>query len=93
MIANFDYKDNLDITKQLVNRGEKNMKAFQVIELGKPLQENELETPRPTGKEVLLKTVACGVCHSDVHIHEGFFDLGGGLQLPMPLAGPLTMGH
>ena len=69
------------------------MKAFQVVELGKPLQENELETPRPTGKEVLLKTVACGVCHSDVHIHEGFFDLGGGIQLPMPLAGPLTMGH
>ena len=69
------------------------MKAYQVVEQGKPLQENEFETPKPVGKEVLLKTVACGVCHSDIHIHEGFFDLGGGQQLPMPLPEPLTMGH
>ena len=69
------------------------MKAYQVVEQAKPLQENEFETPQPSGKEVLLKTVACGVCHSDVHIHEGFFDLGGGQQLPMPLLEPLTMGH
>ena len=69
------------------------MKAYQVVEQGKPLQENELETPSPSGKEVLLKTVACGVCHSDVHIHDGYFDLGGGMQLPMPLTEPLTMGH
>ena len=39
----------------------------------------------PKGNEVLLKTVACGVCHSDVHIHDGYFDLGGGVQLPSPL--------
>lgn len=52
------------------------MKAFQVVENGKPLEERELETPTPSGKEVLLKTIACGVCHSDVHIHDGYFDLG-----------------
>jgi len=71
------------------------MKAYQVIENGKPLKENELETPKPSGKEVLLKTIACGVCHSDVHIHDGYFDLGGGVQLPSPLpeGKPLTMGH
>ena len=69
------------------------MKAYQVVENGKPLEEKELETPVPTGKEVLLKTVACGVCHSDVHIHDGYFDLGGGMQLPTPLLEPLTMGH
>ena len=71
------------------------MKAFQVIENGKPLEERELDTPTASGKEVLLKTVACGVCHSDVHIHDGYFDLGGGVQLPSPLPGgePLTMGH
>ena len=35
------------------------------------------------------------MCHSDVHIHDGYFDLGGGVQLPSPLPGgePLTMGH
>ncbi len=71
------------------------MKAYQVVENGKPLEENELDTPKPSGKEVLLKTIACGVCHSDVHIHDGYFDLGGGVQLPSPLpeGNPLTMGH
>ena len=44
------------------------MKAYQVVENGKPLEQREIETPEPQGKEVLLKTVACGVCHSDVHI-------------------------
>ena len=71
------------------------MKAYQVVENGKPLEEKELDTPEPKGKEILLKTVACGVCHSDVHIHDGYFDLGGGVQLPSPLpeGKPLTMGH
>ena len=63
------------------------MKAFQVIENGKPLEERELDTPTPSGREVVLKTVACGVCHSDVHIHDGYFELGGGVQLPSPLPG------
>ena len=49
------------------------MKAYQVVENGKPLEKREIEKPKPTGKEILIKTVACGVCHSDVHIHEGFF--------------------
>ena len=69
------------------------MKAYQVVENGKPLEQREIETPEPQGKEVLLKTVACGVCHSDVHIHDGYFDLGGGAKLPTPLLEPLTMGH
>mgnify|MGYP001339602308 CR=1 FL=1 len=69
------------------------MKAYQVVENGKPLEEKEMETPVPTGKEILLKTISCGVCHSDVHIHDGYFDLGGDMKLPMPLAEPLTMGH
>ena len=41
------------------------MKAYQVVENGKPLEERDLETPTPQGNEVLLKTVACGVCHSE----------------------------
>jgi len=69
------------------------MKAYQVVENGKPLEKKEIETPIPAGKEILLKTVSCGVCHSDVHIHDGYFDLGGDMKLPMPLAEPLTMGH
>ena len=45
------------------------MKAYQVTENGEPLKEKNFETPSPKGKEVLIKTIACGVCHSDVHIH------------------------
>ena len=40
-------------------------------------------TPEPKGAEVLLRTVACGVCHSDVHLHEGF-DLGAVRRYPWP---------
>ena len=69
------------------------MKAYQIVENGKPLKEKNIETPKPKGKEVLIKTIACGVCHSDVHIHDGYFDLGGGAKLPTPLLEPLTMGH
>ena len=32
---------------------------------------------------MLLKLKYCGVCHSDVHIRDGYFDLGGGKRLPM----------
>jgi Zn-dependent alcohol dehydrogenase len=30
----------------------------------------------PVGEEVLLRVEAAGVCHSDVHIWDGHFDLG-----------------
>ena len=39
------------------------MKAYQVVENGKPLEEKELETPEPKGKEILLKTVAVSYTH------------------------------
>ena len=34
------------------------------------------DAPEPAGSEVLLRVAACGVCHSDVHLREGYFDLG-----------------
>ena len=69
------------------------MRAYQVEEPGKPLVCNEVETPKPQGKEVLVKTISCGVCHSDVHIHEGAFNLGGCNKLELPLERPYTLGH
>ena len=54
------------------------MKSYQVTEFGKPLELREYENPTPKGKEVLIKISACGVCHSDLHLAEGFFDLGNG---------------
>ena len=69
------------------------MKAYQVIQPGKPLVCNELETPQPSGTQVLLKTISCGVCHSDIHFHDGGFDLGGGNMLELPVPLPYTLGH
>ena len=53
-------------------------------------------TPKPTGTEVLLKVLAAGVCHSDLHLSDGYFDLGGGKKLSVIDRGmklPVTLGH
>ena len=52
------------------------MRAWAVVETGKPLQEIELPTPEPKGTEVLIEVTHCGVCHSDLHIWEGYYDIG-----------------
>jgi D-arabinose 1-dehydrogenase-like Zn-dependent alcohol dehydrogenase len=72
------------------------MLSYDVVEWGKPLEKRERETPKPTGTEVLLKLRYCGVCHSDVHIRDGYFDMGGGKRFHMSERGmqpPLTLGH
>jgi D-arabinose 1-dehydrogenase-like Zn-dependent alcohol dehydrogenase len=70
------------------------MKSQAIVEFGAPLKEVETETPVPKGTEVLLKVHNAGVCHSDVHIHDGYFDLGGGAKLPMAnMKLPHTLGH
>ncbi|MBV8800523.1 MAG: alcohol dehydrogenase catalytic domain-containing protein [Alphaproteobacteria bacterium] len=69
------------------------MRSQAIVEFGTPLSEIEAPTPEPKGTEVLLKVHHAGVCHSDVHIHDGYFDLGGGNKLPMKLPLPHTMGH
>ncbi len=72
------------------------MRAWAVVENEKPLQEIELPTPEPKGTEVLLETTYCGVCHSDLHIWEGRYDLGGGKVMSLKDRGltlPLAMGH
>jgi D-arabinose 1-dehydrogenase-like Zn-dependent alcohol dehydrogenase len=72
------------------------MRMFQVCVCGEPLQCNEAPTPTPKGTEVLLKTLAAGVCHSDLHLADGYFDLGGGKRLSLADRGmklPVTLGH
>lgn len=63
------------------------MRAMQIIEWGKPLEAREYPDPEPTGEEVLVRVEAAGVCHSDVHIWDGFFDLGGGQQISLESRG------
>ena len=72
------------------------MLSYQVTEFSKPLARVAQETPRPTGRQVLIRTTAAGVCHSDLHIWDGYYDLGGGKRLTLGDRGinlPLTMGH
>ena len=70
------------------------MLSQAVVEFGSPLKSIEAPTPEPQGTEVLLKVTNCGVCHSDVHIHDGYFDLGGGNKLQLGnIKLPHTMGH
>lgn len=72
------------------------MRAWAVIETGKPLKEIELPTPEPSGKQVLLEVTHAGVCHSDLHIWEGEYDLGSRGKMRLEDRGvvlPLAMGH
>lgn len=73
------------------------MKSFKVTEFNGPLAEVDAPTPQPSGTQVLIKVKAAGVCHSDLHIWEGGYNLGHGRK-PLSLKDrgvslPLTMGH
>ncbi len=72
------------------------MISYQVTEHGKPLQKVLASTPMPQGSEVRLRVTRAGVCHSDLHIWDGFFDLGGGKRFYVKERGcvpPFTLGH
>jgi len=71
------------------------MKSQSIIEYGAPLQETVRDTPELKGTEVLVRVTHCGVCHSDVHIHDGHFDMGGGNKLDVTGGRklPFTLGH
>jgi len=72
------------------------MLSWQIIEHGRPLQKVVSDTPEPRGSEVLVRITRAGVCHSDVHIWDGYFDLGGGKRFYVKERGcvpPFTLGH
>ncbi len=72
------------------------MKAARIVEPNKPLEVFELETPKPSGNEVIVKVKAAGVCHSDLHLWEGGYDMGDGTFLKVTDRGvkyPVTPGH
>lgn len=59
------------------------MKAAVLREVGKPLQIEDVQISKPGPHEVLIRTAAAGVCHSDLHFIEGSY--------PHPL--PAVLGH
>lgn len=72
------------------------MRSYSLVEWGKPLQPIDQPDPTPQGTELLLKVLRAGVCHSDIHIAEGFFDYGDGEKFRMADRGmtlPFTLGH
>src|SRR5690348_17425640 len=71
------------------------MKSYKVVEFGQPLQKVEAANPAPQGTEVVVRITAAGVCHSDVHLWEGFFDMGGGnkYSTAKTMNPPRIMGH
>ncbi len=72
------------------------MKAWAVVAHGEPLQCVELPDPEPTGTEVVVAVTHCGVCHSDLHLWHGGYDLGGGRMLSVRDRGlvlPAAPGH
>jgi len=50
----------------------------------KPLRLEDVPTPEPGPGEVLVRVLAAGLCHTDLHFTSGLLDLG---------VAPLTLGH
>jgi propanol-preferring alcohol dehydrogenase len=72
------------------------MKAARIVKLKEPLQVQEIQTPTPKGTQVLVKVQSEGVCHSDVHVWEGYYEGIDGQPLKTTERGvkyPLTPGH
>jgi D-arabinose 1-dehydrogenase-like Zn-dependent alcohol dehydrogenase len=69
--------------------------SYPIEAFGKPLAQALRDTPVPTGTEVLLRVGHCGVCHSDLHLHDGYYDLGDGQKLDVTkgVGLPRVLGH
>lgn len=70
--------------------------SYDLVEFGKPFEARQRPMPEPVGKQVLIKVTRAGVCHSDLHIIDGYFDLGEEGVLRMADRGmklPLALGH
>jgi S-(hydroxymethyl)glutathione dehydrogenase/alcohol dehydrogenase len=59
------------------------MKAAVLHEVNQPLVIEQIGTKKPAAHEVLVRTAAAGLCHSDLHFIEGLY--------PHPL--PVVLGH
>ncbi|MFB5620559.1 MAG: alcohol dehydrogenase [Nitrosopumilus sp.] len=72
------------------------MKSARITGPNEPLAVSETETPKPQGTQVLVKVSSVGVCHSDLHLWEGGYDLGDGQFMKVTDRGvkyPVTPGH
>jgi len=71
------------------------MRRQSLVKFDAPLCETIVEAPKPVSREVLVRIERCGLCHSDLHIQDGYADLGGGKKLDTTrgMQLPFTLGH
>jgi len=72
------------------------LRAMRLVAEGQPLVAVSVETPRLGPRSVLVRVGAAGVCHTDIHLISGAYDLGEGRKLSATGGGtflPLTPGH
>lgn len=71
------------------------MRRQSLVKFDAPLCETIVDTPKPKVAEVLVRIERCGLCHSDLHIQDGYADLGGGKKLDTTrgMTLPFTLGH
>jgi D-arabinose 1-dehydrogenase-like Zn-dependent alcohol dehydrogenase len=71
------------------------MRSYQFKAFGAALEPVDGAAPEPKGSEVLLRVTACGVCHSDLHLRDGYFGMGEDRKLDLSRGIPLphVLGH
>jgi len=71
------------------------LRRQSLVAYGAPLVETIVDCPQPKGAEVLVRIERCGVCHSDLHMQDGYFKLAGDRRLDITTgrALPFTLGH
>ena len=60
------------------------MRAVRLTQVGKPLEEAQIDLPEFGASDVLIRVAACGICHSDEHYRAGISRID---RLPV------TLGH
>jgi len=60
------------------------MKAVRLVQPGRPLEARDVPIPQPGARDVLVRVMAAGICHSDAHYRAG-------RSRVEPL--PMTLGH
>jgi propanol-preferring alcohol dehydrogenase len=60
------------------------MRAVQLVEIGKRLEDAEVALPAIGSTDVLVRIAACGICHSDAHYRAGISKID---------SLPVTLGH
>ncbi|KAM0187502.1 hypothetical protein ACHAPI_011137 [Fusarium lateritium] len=72
------------------------MDVWALTEWDKPLEKIQQPIPKLQGTDILVRVTHAGLCHSDLHTAEGFYDMGGGQRFYVKDRGitlPVALGH